>query len=1448
MLVTVNWFEYLLQSMPKGQFYYLGDRHSRGTVLPYQDDSYEIDFLAEANHTYKVTKNGSPLAPITTDANGRAIITLPPALEAGPYEIQISDTVSGATIRLFYDIKHLATILAAYAKVLQDLDDEILDIDAAKSLRTVGPKYIEPSYGLALHQTWPTGYLTSDYRNLLKALRPAYRQFGGTHLAVKQAVSAMTSVSPLIVPKAWRSSWVLGEQLLPSGELDQWTRVSEAMWAPAGHVNELPTLNRQSKYWIIPSVTAATTTGFRAIPLAQKITITNNSGANTVYATVTGLDENGLAVAERIPSSGTIAIGATQASSLLYTEISSVTPTGTSPNIAVGLGESRFIKVLSLGSFNSTSPTEPLYLTYLSRDDDGNARLTWAAGPEATPQDNETVTLHDRGRYPKVFGIKTVAANFSFDPVGNTNPVEYHNRLHLRIKDGAMFDGSILVSTTDTTAADTVANTAANIETALTAVYGSGVDPLSVALQGTEGAATDYFLRLSSENPPSNVGVSSIEILPGPADAAPHILGLPKSTSVVASFPSTTEIECESTANMPLADFDIRVRGLKIGETVATLAFSSAVYAELTDYAPGSPDGQTRAVLASAPFNSTATQIGGYIRLIDGTTAANNGLHRIIGYTATGNFPILLHESGTDAFIGTAILADPPQWDTHAVTVAYFDPGTVHTVVENDTATNTLTLDAATPLDGVWDAALKPIVDVLALSPYRIEETEAGPGTITVRVDHDYRPLHDFGDSITFVSGNDWTLSSARADFSAIGASDIIHISGTEHESNSGAFPVVSATATTVTYTNVNGSGSALTNESSDSIEWWFDAGWSSIDIRDSVVPEGPDVPDDVVDFSDCSMVMLSNHDPYESVTGRDGNRGELAVSKMWFESAAAECSIEFKAPKILEHKGLPVTVNAWVQEGHTDNTPYKIYFVDTDNACVEEIASATVPMLPVDTRETFWAAPASPTCVSGTFYVPWDTSSAAIRIARETPGPFATPETFAIEKVTVACLMPDSLALGSTGYTLGEETIPRTAKRTDFGSLLYVWSARPLEDEEKTFLGLSTDGPQDSIVTRLGHIDRVTANHAYWDRLEVSEYDPADEYTPENVRGMYTDEEFDTCTLRNLEVVMGTPARLSYVRPIDPTLIESESLTMVDGGDAYPAAARATLLHESCHSGAYPQDPNTDVGTLARLYEVRAADYSYRNADGRYTIIPAGERIPLPDTADENGDQAWEFTAADEIRVNSPYFDVDQSYVLDYEKSTQITTPVFQLDPGTGIVVDDYVWLADLAMYVRHETEVLKVLEEVGVDFQADFRATLRYRADIASGAKLYQDNGTSKILLNSRDWEWIDSRTIKIDPSVFDNTSLYSLDYTMALPNPAAVPNVVFEWRWAESEVAVDGEAWAEIEDGQPLSPVVLTTPDLTVNSAPPWVQFRATISNVVSIEDIRIYGIGMKGLPLT
>lgn len=1414
----VNRYNDLLSVLPIGRPY-----KADGEILPFTDAAHEFEISTAKSATrLSVYLNDVFSGNITTDSEGTAIVTTIAGLPPGEYDLRLVDPRDNQSTRRFFTIKNIATLFAGLAEVLEDMHADVQDISDAKALSTVGGNYIQDAYGRALRQPLPSTFLLEEYRKMLQQLRPAYRHFGAHPYGLSQAVQTFTSVDPFIVPKEWRPRWKYGESIVPNGKLEERTRISTNQFAPAGSdspLDEFPDLNRQSRYYIHPAVTGAITSAnalWRQPPHPQYLTVTVGD-TNTVI--LEGIDASGESVTEEVPDPSLGSVTGTYRTFYRYQRLDTTTKaSGTAAQI--GLGEDRFLTLSDISDFyvpGTSSTIAYRGYTDLDRPEFRVGTGDWRS--LAVDADPQVLKLREASTTAFLVGRRERnATTYNMNPLSSTSS-DYHDYLWFDMDGFGVIGCNIGNGATTVSIANTVSrtNTAFNADTR----YGTSYNDVASALVGTVGSNLNTVIMIESQRPHSATALSQVKLVAGPSDAAYEVFGLPLTTTKTDAAVSGNVVSCVSTSQLPsvsstdetdVRQYDIRIRGLRNGVAAGELFgvfLRRTIDVEITGY------------------TFTSEDIGGWVRWVDDNTANNNGIHPIIALSATPGRATIMHQFANVANTYIFASSSPTTGDG-----SVYGTGEICAVINNDTGANELTVDDVAYL---WPAGA--YVELVSGAPYTVTGGRS-LREIELEIDTSFRPRHDFGDSLAYGSGI-VTLTCTRGLFTGL-VGEVITISNAVNLENDGEFTLIAVTSTTAQW--INSLGVSETSQ----FEWSINTFLSDI-IDDTFDVLGPVMPDGwTVEPFDTSVVNT-----VESAGVSSRSRSGLLARSRLLLTSDEDVQISRSVPEALAYKGLPLNITFWVQEHAEDNVEYTIavQFNDVDgfhDLTVYDDELSTVLRLATQ------RGPLTPFPITRQFWVPYDADEVTIRLTRTN---VSGDETFSFEKCVLSCPT-------STGLCIGDNTVLRSQKRSKFGELVYVWSAETLEDEEREFLGLAVpseveDGASASISGSHGpgHIDYVTNAHGYWDRLDVSEID--DSTSPPvriNIQGAYNEGEWnsiDTATqLEHLEVIAGTPSRVTYVRPTRLSAVSLESLEMIDGGDG-PGFARADLdelsNHEGDSGGLFPQAPNTEGGTGARLYEVTTSDRSITLQNGLVSVIPAGSRIPLPDTEDDDSVQPWEFTSQSQIRINSPYYESTSTYVLDYDVMMRATTEAIEAEAG-GIAREDYVWLVDFAAYKRHNIGVIEEEMTEQAVFVSDFTAKLSLRANTLETATLEEDTGLAVRTISQLNWSFVDARTVRIEGSEFNPNAIYSITYMGKSPNISSTVEYELEWRYSDNIGDLDDAEWITVTPNQIITPVITGADDIDANIVPAWHQLRVTITGVEDVRDARVFGIGIKGVALS
>jgi hypothetical protein len=415
---------------------------------------------------------------------------------------------------------------------------------------------------------------------------------------------------------------------------------------------------------------------------------------------------------------------------------------------------------------------------------------------------------------------------------------------------------------------------------------------------------------------------------------------------------------------------------------------------------------------------------------------------------------------------------------------------------------------------------------------------------------------------------------------------------------------------------------------------------------------------------------------------------------------------------------------------------------------------------------------------------VPYNATSCIVKLVVVAP-PLAS---FSVERVMVT-------ATHATGLFLGSNTIIRSDKRSLFGELLYIWSPEDLGASENEAIGIPT--APNSLPDVLGHIDYVVNAHGLWERFDISEYSGVD---PVNVKGIYDETAWTTAALTNMELVIGTPPRLTFVRPSLVSLVEGEELGFV--------GTITTLAVISIHEGPYPEESGQNDLLLEDGVPVPAT--------------PPGGSVTLP----------WRFLGTTSMQIEPTIFDSSADYVLDYEALIRAESPVIDL----GASFADYLWLADARFHRRLETDIVQRVLTVQLLFRTDFKAELELRSDQDRATSvLTKDDGRTRTSVPQANWRYETSQLVVIDSAVFDPDSIYTLEYNSISGTQTRPTSVVIEVRSGTTAAGAQADTYREAQI------------DEIVDRSHQFHQMRVTFGDVVDVRDLRLGSMGFKGIRL-
>lgn len=459
----------------------------------------------------------------------------------------------------------------------------------------------------------------------------------------------------------------------------------------------------------------------------------------------------------------------------------------------------------------------------------------------------------------------------------------------------------------------------------------------------------------------------------------------------------------------------------------------------------------------------------------------------------------------------------------------------------------------------------------------------------------------------------------------------------------------------------------------------------------------------------------------------------------------------------ILNYIGYPIDAGVWVARDYQDSASNTTvtFSISFDGGATFTQASKT--LTPGQAR--------IPIYVSVSTTIPATATSVQIGVAVGS-GTVINSD-LRIEKVTARVSV-------HTGRNLGRGTVPRNNHRSKRGYLCYVWAPAALVSTEKALLGL----PQGAV----GHVDTVAPTYVNTSRFEATEISGG---TPLNVVGVLDSSTLAQGTTTNMQIVVRSPARFSYMKPSRVSSIVGEVLLLPTSGPPYIF----TL------STATAQDLSKVV-----FYE------------GAVSV-----------THDQ-----LVFTGPTTIQLlHAPLAGVQ--YTVDYEALIRYeSVPI----PLLGIPTDR-TWFADVFHLLDLDFTPASVPVIKGIQFDSDFTAALDERSDQdQSTGTLTADDGRTQVPLDITSWDYVSSHTVRIDPTVFDPQSLYALTYNARVAHPVAKPTATLQFRQGVDATSCLAATYIPFTINQVVAPAA-------------YVQFRITYGNVMNIESVRLYSAILKGL---
>lgn len=359
----------------------------------------------------------------------------------------------------------------------------------------------------------------------------------------------------------------------------------------------------------------------------------------------------------------------------------------------------------------------------------------------------------------------------------------------------------------------------------------------------------------------------------------------------------------------------------------------------------------------------------------------------------------------------------------------------------------------------------------------------------------------------------------------------------------------------------------------------------------------------------------------------------------------------------------------------------------------------------------------------------------------------------------------------------LGSSTMVLSESQAKTGANITILPSTAMSTSEINLLTGTTDITKHSQDVN-GAIDRI---------LPTNVYAVKNVLTPgvgNTVLGMVDESEALAGTITNMNLVIGTPAKFSWLEPALAS-IQAQTITWTGGTAPYNASLGAGV---------------TTTQNMAKsvIYE-----------DG----------IPWVQ------DGSWYYTSANTLQtsnVPSP----TSVYTFEYEALIQFTTGVVD----TGATARN--WTFDYHAFLRPDLKIIENVTTIGLQPDASGIAVITDKANTSQGtATLIQDLGLNNTyIIPTSQWSFLTGNSVAIDQSAFDPTATYQLTYQYEWPD--TTPSVVIKTEIQDAVTSVMPGTWRTVHQGQPI----------VINR---YVQMRITLTNVKDTKDCKISTLCVKGI---
>jgi len=345
------------------------------------------------------------------------------------------------------------------------------------------------------------------------------------------------------------------------------------------------------------------------------------------------------------------------------------------------------------------------------------------------------------------------------------------------------------------------------------------------------------------------------------------------------------------------------------------------------------------------------------------------------------------------------------------------------------------------------------------------------------------------------------------------------------------------------------------------------------------------------------------------------------------------------------------------------------------------------------------------------------------------------------------------------------------------------------------------------------------------------------------------------------MELNVGTPGRLSWLSPTKASTVSGEALALY-GSDKADLAFTSDQNRENARlygdsiprlpsNWSFDDEDTVDIALATASVAAGAWTLDYqRLTEAQTDVIDTLTTVAATYFSDYNTDITITVGAHD-MRVGQivSFATVTSAHDFSSKAITAVTATTIKVNSNSGtigalteagtVTVDStyYRWFVDLAMYQRVEAVEKTRLVTRQIQFDATKTAFLPLRTDLdRTVSTLTADNGTTKTIVPTSEWRYKNSQEVSIEHNTFDGDSIYTLTYNSRVATHTPPTNVVIEWRAHANAATLLTESWVTVDRDQ------------IVDWTKRYHQLRVRISGITDTRDLRIHGLGLRGLDLT